>query len=217
MLPGDGRSPGRRAALALLAALSAFSAARRPAVASELTAAERQELAGHLVSSERLFFDSIRGLSPAQWSFKPAPGRWSIAEVADHLDLAEKETLALARGPLLASPPLGKGSGELKAKEQRVYREIADRSLHRMNRPDFLAPTGRWATPAELMKDFEANRKVTLDYVRTTRDDLRGHALPHPEMGALDGFQWIALLAAHCERHTKQILEVKSDPRFPKN
>jgi hypothetical protein len=33
----------------------------------------------------------------------------------------------------------------------------------------------------------------------------------------LDGYQFILLIAAHSERHTKQILEVKADPNYPKN
>jgi hypothetical protein len=32
----------------------------------------------------------------------------------------------------------------------------------------------------------------------------------------LDAYQWVLYLSAHSERHTKQILEVKADPSFPK-
>ena len=33
----------------------------------------------------------------------------------------------------------------------------------------------------------------------------------------LDGYEWLLYIAAHSERHTKQIDEVKADPHFPKN
>ena len=56
-----------------------------------------------------------------------------------------------------------------------------------------------------------------MDYVRTSNDDFRDHLGPHPVFGALDGYQWILLLSAHSERHTKQIEEVKADPGFPKD
>jgi hypothetical protein len=39
----------------------------------------------------------------------------------------------------------------------------------------------------------------------------------HPVLGPLDGYEWILAAAAHSERHTKQILEVKADPNFPAN
>jgi hypothetical protein len=53
--------------------------------------------------------------------------------------------------------------------------------------------------------------------------DLREHALEAPPLkvvtnGAylwMDGYQWILAAAAHTERHTKQILEVKANPEFP--
>lgn len=184
-----------------------------PGARAELSAREREDAVAHLQSSQKAFFAAIRGLTPSQWRFKPAPDRWSISEIADHLDLAEVKTLELVRGPVLQSPPVA--GGELKGKEDRVYREIADRSMHRMTRPDFLAPSDRWASPAGVMRDFAVNRARTIEYVRTTQDELRAHAAPHPEIGMLDGYEWIALLAAHAERHTAQIREVKTHPKFP--
>jgi len=56
-----------------------------------------------------------------------------------------------------------------------------------------------------------------MDYVSTTNDDLRDHMGPHPVLGPLDAYQWILLISAHSERHTKQIEEVKADPNFPKD
>jgi len=38
--------------------------------------------------------------------------------------------------------------------------------------------------------------------------------VPVASMGT--GYEWILFIAAHSERHTKQILEVKADPNFPK-
>jgi len=35
-------------------------------------------------------------------------------------------------------------------------------------------------------------------------------------MGKLDGYEFVLLIAAHSERHTKQINEVKVDPNFPR-
>jgi len=33
----------------------------------------------------------------------------------------------------------------------------------------------------------------------------------------LDGYEWLLFIGAHSERHTKQMLEVKASPDFPKN
>ena len=37
-----------------------------------------------------------------------------------------------------------------------------------------------------------------------------------PAAKDLDGIQWVLFIAAHSERHTAQMLEVKADPNFPK-
>jgi hypothetical protein len=50
--------------------------------------------------------------------------------------------------------------------------------------------------------------------------DLRAHASPASESPfgkQMDAYEWILFIAAHSDRHTKQILEVKADPNFPKN
>jgi hypothetical protein len=32
----------------------------------------------------------------------------------------------------------------------------------------------------------------------------------------MDAFEWVLLVSAHAERHTRQLQEVKADPGFPK-
>jgi hypothetical protein len=44
---------------------------------------------------------------------------------------------------------------------------------------------------------------------------LRGHAIDGPAGGKWDAYEWVLLIAAHSERHTKQIEEVKANPNFP--
>ena len=71
-------------------------------------------------------------------------------------------------------------------------------------------------TAASVTTAFNESRGKTVSFVQNTKEDLRGHASPHPILKALDGYQWELLLSAHSARHTAQIQEVKSDPNFPK-
>jgi hypothetical protein len=48
-----------------------------------------------------------------------------------------------------------------------------------------------------------------------TSADLRQHVSDGP-FGSMDAYEWILFIGAHSERHTKQILEVKAAPDFPK-
>src|SRR6185295_11427920 len=67
-------------------------AAQAPAAAPEavqLSPAEREFAVIYLDKTRKEFLDSIRGLTAAQWNYKPANGGWSVAECAEHIATAE--------------------------------------------------------------------------------------------------------------------------------
>src|SRR5436309_163468 len=85
-----------------------------------------------------------------------------------------------------------------------------------------VADSGQTLTKADrdkAMQQFIASRAHTIEYIKTTKDDLRDHFFDHPvpAIGTLDAYQWIMLISGHSRRHTLQILEVKADPNFPKS
>lgn len=198
----------------LLLLSSAFSQTTQNAP-STLSAEERETVLKIYQTTHDNFLKSIAGLSEKQWRFKPAPDRWSVAEVAEHITVAETTIMGLIQHPLMQSPAAPEKREQVKGKDQLILEKMPDRS-HKAQAPEMLRPTGRWATEAELTKAFEDARKANMDYVRTTNDDLRDHFFNHPAFGMLDGYQWLVLLGTHTARHTAQIEEVKADPNFPK-
>jgi hypothetical protein len=197
-----------------LASASQTAAAAAPAPTT-LSAEEREAALKSLQATRDAFLKSIAGLSEQQWRFKPAPERWSVAEVSEHIAVSESTLLGLVHAKFMMSPADPAKRAEVAGKDAIILERVPDRS-HKAQAPEFLKPTNRWATEAELIKAFDENRKATMDYIRTTNDDLRDHFGPHPALGTLDAYQWILLISAHSERHTKQIEEVKADPNFPK-
>ncbi len=181
-----------------------------------ITSQERDAALKSLQATHDAFLQSIAGLSEKQWRFKPAPDRWSVAEVSEHIAVSESSIFELVHGKIMAGPAMPEKRAEVKATDEQILKMVPDRS-HKVQAPEFLKPTGRWANRAEVTKAFEDARATTMDYVKTTHDDLRDHFGPHPFLGPLDAYQWILLISAHSERHTKQIEEVKADPNFPKD
>ena len=59
------------------------------AAAQTLSQADRDRGMQYLESTKQGVLDATAGLSEAQWNFKPAPDRWSIAEVTEHIAAAE--------------------------------------------------------------------------------------------------------------------------------
>jgi uncharacterized damage-inducible protein DinB len=182
--------------------------------AATLTPEGRDRAVRHLLETRTAFLKSIEGLSAEQWSFKPAPNVWSVAEVAEHITVSEGTILELVTKKILASPIDPAKISETGGKDDAVLRMIPDRS-EKFQAPSFLQPQARWSQAA-LPAEFQARRDRTIEYIRTTQDDLRSHTLSHPVMKTLDGYQWILLISAHCQRHTSQIEEVKAHPGFPK-
>ncbi len=203
------------AVLVLCAALVSSPAQTAPATSTTLTSDEREFALKQFETTRDNFLKSISGLSQKQWTFKRGPDRWSVAEVAEHITVAETTIMGLIQNKVLQSPAAPEKREQVKEKDQLILQRMPDRS-HKAQAPEILKPTGRWATEAELTNTFEDARKTNMEYIRTTNDDLRDHFFDHPVFGTLDGYQWLLLLSAHSARHTAQIEEVKADPNFPK-
>jgi hypothetical protein len=201
------------AALCAMAQTAPQAAMQTPS--ATLTSQERDAAIKQFETTRDNFLKSIAGLSEKQWTFKPAPDRWSVAEVAEHITISESTLLGLVQQRLMTSPAAPEKRAQVKGKDELIEQRVPDRS-HKAQAPEFLKPTGRWPTEAELVKAFETERAATIEYVRTTDDDLRDHFFDHPVFGPLDGYQWLLLVTTHSARHTAQIEEVKADPNFPK-
>jgi len=184
------------------------------AQAQSLSAADREKALKYLESTKQGVADATAGLSAAQWNFKPAPDKWSIAEVTEHIAAAEDFLRARIVEKVMVGParPAGENVAEI---DEMVLKMVPDRS-HPAQAPDPLKPTNRFGSPEASLKHFTDARAATEDYLNQTQD-LRDHATDSPFGKKLDGYEWILFIAAHSERHTKQIQEVKSNPSFPKS
>jgi len=181
-----------------------------------LTKEERDRAIEYLKQTQKDFLASIDGVSEAQWKFKAAPEKWSIAETAEHIAVTEQTIWDLVSGKIMKAPPAPEKAAAAKGKDETILTVIPDRS-RKAQAPERLQPTGKWATRAALAKDFEALRRKEIAYVTETKEDLRNHFEEHPFLKTMDAYQWIIFNGAHCKRHTAQILEVKADPNYPKS
>jgi hypothetical protein len=183
--------------------------------AQDVSQADKDRALAYLESTKKGVVDATKGLSDAQWNFKPAPDRWSIAEVMEHLAAAEDMIRGMDQEQVMKTPAIPpRDPAELQKIDAGVMAQVPDRS-HKIAAPEPLKPTNRFGSPADAEKHFVESRAVTEEYLKTT-PDLRAHATDSPMGVKLDGYEWVLLIAAHSERHTKQMLEVKADPNFPK-
>lgn len=176
------------------------------------TAAERDFVAKHLAESRDRFVQLVRALPSRQLAYKPGPGRWSIAENLEHVVLVEHRGRGFIDVALKHPPDLARSSGYPGSAESLIIM-LRDRS-HPRRGPEQIQPTGRWPHE-QLLDEFVAARKRTCDLLAATPEDLHAHFSPHPLFGELTCYQWLLILAAHCDRHRAQSEEVMASEGFP--
>jgi LysM repeat protein len=180
--------------------------------AQDVTQADKEKALQYLETTKKGVIDATKGLSDAQWNFKPGPDRWSIAQCMEHIAAAEDFIRGMDVEQVMKAPAAA--DRDLKKTDDAVIAMVPDRS-HKLQAPEPLVPTNRFGSPQGSVKHFLESRDKTEDFVKTT-PGLRDHVSDSP-MGKLDGYEFVLLIAAHSERHTKQILEVKADPNYPRN
>jgi hypothetical protein len=197
----------------ILSSFIILAACAAAATAPSLTPAEREKALGYLESTKEGVLKATSGLSQAQWTFKPGPDRWSVAEVTEHIAAAEDTLRGMIEDQVLKAPARPEGE-DVQALDTMVLRAITDRSK-KAKAPETLKPTNRFGSPESSLKHFTESREKTVSLLKS-RQDLREHATDSPLGRKLDAYEWILFIGAHSERHTKQIEEVKADPNFPK-
>ena len=183
-----------------------------------LTAQELEQARLLLQQARNSVAGATRGLSEAQWRFRPAPGRWTVAEILEHIVTVQEGVV----GPILeqlANAPAPPADFDYKQVDAVVIHQFPTR-LARFSAPEFFHPAG--TAPSDALRRLEVNT-VRLAAALEDNLDLRGHAAPAPPLKAIsggafelmDGYQWILAAATHTERHVKQMLEVMADPAYP--
>jgi hypothetical protein len=101
----------------------------------------------------------------------------------------------------------------LKKADDKVLEVVPDRS-RKFQAPEQLRPANRFSSPEAALKHFIESRAKTVELLMNT-PDLRAHVVDSGLLGKIDAYERILFVGAHSERHTKQLLEVKADAKFP--
>ena len=172
-----------------------------------ITELERQRLVAHMEMTASWLEDEVKGLSPAQAAFRPARNSWTILEVLDHLvvvgpiywkDLQSAKEVSTERAGMMNDV------------------DVLWYGIDRTNRETALAteePSRKLQDVQSGLNSYRTQHARLLQYIRTTKDDLRGRIV---ERQNSDAYQWALLTSTHEQRHILQIREIKRDAKFPK-
>ena len=170
---------------------------------------EREHLVAHLEMTQAWLADEVSSLSPRQLNYRPAPDRWTVAEVVQHLVISEPNYWKLLHDALKQPPK----KLDQQATDADVLWYGIDRTRHDKT-PANQNPIDQKIDIALAMKKFLAMHAQLLDMARTSNEDLRSHAVP---AWGVDAYQCLLEISTHEQRHILQIREIKASPGFPKS
>ena len=191
----------------IAAAVLALSTYGCAPMTAPMTALDRQRLVAHMEMTSKWLADEVAGLSAAQVAFQPAPDRWSIAQVLEHL--------------VVVAPIYWKNLQDALARPARGGSAMTDADVLwygiDRTRPDVAVrtelPPGQLRDVRSALEQYRTHHDRLLQYVKTTQDDLRSHIV---ERQQCDAYQWALLISTHEQRHILQIREIKAHAGFPK-
>ena len=176
---------------------------------------ERKNATDLLKETQKEIEKSIEGLSEAQLNYKASDSSWSVDGNVKHLAAVEQTILSMVEDALKKPANPDKRS-DIKVSDEQLIKNYENRS-NKVKTLSTLEPQNiSFTSTTEALASLKQNREKAINFINTTKDDLRNHVIEYP-FGSYDCYQSILILGSHMNRHRQQIEEVKSHAGFPKD
>ncbi|MDT7833299.1 DinB family protein [Flavobacteriaceae bacterium S356] len=177
---------------------------------NQLSEKEREFAIEELNKSRNNLLKSIANLNAIQLNFKSDTTSWSISENTEHVTLFIDEVFEILEESLElpANPERRK---DVKFSDKELIDFIQNRANKNKTLEDF-EPRSTYGDHVETVNILEKKLAKHINYLKTTKDDLRNH---YVNFGTVDAYQIFLYMAAHTNRHVAQIKEIKNHINFP--
>ena len=187
------------------------------------TEKERQIILANLDRTSEDLMNEIKTLSQSQWDFRLDSSTWTIGEIVEHLEMQNqlhfREISVTSKGPALPQ-------FRTITKDQDKYFSDYASSPVKSKAKWFLVPLGRFSTKQSGITAFNRARNGLIDFVKTTKTDLRSKFtfradvaekdISELKIGEVRDLHQLLLTGiAHTDRHITQIRKIKSSDAFP--
>jgi hypothetical protein len=163
----------------------------------------------HIDRTRAHLLSAVEGLSDEQQAFSPAPDRWCVAQLCEHLSIVEGNVVGLLGKLLARAEESGEASVTPDSFDPVSIEEFVERArVVKYEAPERIRPAGlSLADSLARLKDSRAALHALRP--RVERADGRALRFPHPAWGPLDLYQWLLFVGAHEDRHLAQIEALK--------
>jgi hypothetical protein len=163
-----------------------------------LTPQEREHASAELRRTAAALIEAATAVA-GEWSTKPSPESWSAAEICEHVWRVD-------RGVFLRIRRTPESDGAVAIVDTQQMLSKARARTKPAQAPEIAIPTGEFPTVDAFRDGYEETIRAICDYIATTEHNLHRRITSHAMLGPMSGYQWILFLAAHCERHTTQLI-----------
>jgi hypothetical protein len=168
-----------------------------------------QEVLEYLTTTRSELSKAVDEIPTDRRAERPAPERWSAAEVMEHLNVIDGRIVKLVSGRIAAARADGLGP------------EVESGSvLDTIDRTRIIDRSRPVTAPEAVLPQSGGDAALTWSALELSRAELRtailagdGLALSeithqHPTLGLINLYQWIVFVGAHEARHTAQVREI---------
>jgi len=147
----------------------------------------------------------FEAVTPERRAVRPSPDRWSPAEVIHHVVIVERRLVtrltALVEQARAFAPEHDSSSVFTVVDPSRFISRVNRFRTSELGEP-------RDTDASRVWTDFETTRRELKEVIRSADGlALSEVSAPHPALGPLTGYGWIAFAGAHAARHAAQIKE----------
>jgi uncharacterized damage-inducible protein DinB len=167
------------------------------------------ELRDYVDAQRSALLSGACALPRSRWTERPAPDRWSVVELFEHLYRVEHSCArVIAKGVAEAReaghPAEVSTTSVLGALDEFKLRDRTEKRVA----PERAAPTGEWS-PEQAFAMLTASRAELHDAIRAA-DGLALGSIhqTHARLGEIDLYKWILFVGEHEARHAQQAAEI---------
>ena len=168
------------------------------------------ELSEHLAQQRRDLLDVASAVPTERWQTRPAPDRWSVSEIFEHLHRVERGAAAvlakrIAKARAEGEHPAESDTSSVLGTLDRFRVSQLDRKLVA---PELVVPTEN--PDRGTAERMLAESRAALLAAMASGDGLALGEIKHTHLrfGELDLYQWILFVAEHEKRHGNQLRDV---------
>lgn len=163
-----------------------------------------------LQASTNALFTTLDRSNDQQANTRPAEGKWSILECAEHIFITEIIVVQLLLQAMQIEGDALANTAQERLGKNKIQTILHDRS-QAYNAPDMVRPRGEIKSISEFRDLLSKTRQQLVGAFNSQQLNFNcTKTVKHPLLGDLTVLDWMNFLLSHAERHRLQIEEILS-------